>query len=122
MLQHFKSKIDQHASYQPSNISSHKYTHAKIATLKMVDLSCSKIHPKIVTASVDLTEKKNKRLVRSTLNYERGHLLGVGSTDACIGVPLALGLPLMSGLPWALGLLLALGLLQPLLKLELWMP
>jgi hypothetical protein len=35
----------------------------KIATLKMVDLSYSKRHPKIATAAVDLTEKKkNKRL------------------------------------------------------------
>jgi hypothetical protein len=119
----YKSKTDQQTSYQPSNISSHKYTQDIIATPKMVDLCCSKMHPKFAIAAVDLTEKKKKKhLVRSTLNYEQGHLLGLSSADARTGVPLALRLPLVPGLPRALGLLLAPGLPWPLLKLELWMP
>jgi hypothetical protein len=36
------------------------YIQNKIATAKMVDLSCSKIHPKIATTAVDLTEEKKK--------------------------------------------------------------
>jgi hypothetical protein len=57
----YKSKTDQQTSYQPSNISSHKYTQDIIATPKMVDLCCSKMHPKFAIAAVDLTEKKKKK-------------------------------------------------------------
>jgi hypothetical protein len=52
--------MDQQASHQPSNINSHKYTQDKIAILKIVDLSCSKIYPKIAIAAIDLTEKEKE--------------------------------------------------------------
>jgi hypothetical protein len=43
-----KSKTGQQVHFTvTSNISSHKYVYDKIATLKMVDLDCSKIHPKL---------------------------------------------------------------------------
>jgi hypothetical protein len=56
--------MDHQAPHHPSNISSHKYTQDKIATLKMVDLSCRDTQPKIATVKVDIieTRKENKYL------------------------------------------------------------
>jgi hypothetical protein len=49
-----------------ANINNQKYAQDKIATPKMVDLSCSKIHPKIATAVVDLTEARKENQTSTT--------------------------------------------------------
>jgi hypothetical protein len=49
-----------------ANINNQKYAQDKIATPKMVDLSCSKIHPKIATVVVDLTEARKENQTSTT--------------------------------------------------------
>jgi hypothetical protein len=67
----------------------------KIATLKVVDLNCSRIHQNCHHQGG--LNRKGKSLTRyqAVLNYEWGRLLGVSSVDSRTGVPftLAPGLP-----------------------------
>jgi hypothetical protein len=71
-------------SYQHAQAVIDIYIQDKIATLKMVDLCCSKIHSKIATTTVDLTEEKKYKRLEDKRQITSKSMSGVISSELAL--------------------------------------